>query len=110
VDDVLTDLTTQADRDAQADVELEQQIERDLEEEILDGVKAANKLKVYLKKNLTANQYKNARVTVSPVWEALRRGDWDIALDEMNAINLPNEPYASMKATIVAKLEDYLGI
>ena len=82
---------------------------QEIDTEINDGIEASNRLKVYLKRNLTPNQYKAARVIVLPVWLALRNGDFDIALDEMNAINVSSEPYITMKQTIIIEIEEYLA-
>jgi len=76
-----------------------------LEVDIIDGIEASNQLKTYLKRNLTNNQYKNARILITPVWEALRNGDFDIALELMQNTSV-TAPYETMKATIIAKLEE----
>ena len=105
--DTLIDDTTQADRDLIIENEIEESIKQDLEKDIQKGIEASNLLKTYLKRNLTVAQYKNARIIVLPVWIALRNGDFDIALDEMNTIEVTNEPYITMKQTIINKLNEY---
>ena len=79
-----------------------------IQTEVNDGVEASNRLRVYLKRNLTPNQYKAARTIVMPVWIALRNGNFDIALDEMNAISVSTEPYVTMKQVIITEIEEYL--
>ena len=92
--------------------ELENEIENEAHEttqgHIGAGIEASNRLKTYLKRNLNNNQYKNARGIVRPVWVSLRHGDWDIALEEMQAIQVNNEPYITMKAVIIGKIQEYL--
>ena len=88
------------------EAQLELAEESILETELVDGKNAALKLKVYLKRNLTVNQYKNARILVRPVWDALRAGDWDIALDEITIIDDANSTAISQK--IKTHIENYL--
>jgi len=80
----------------------------DLQKEIGDGVKAANQLKVYLKRTLTVNQFKNARNLLKPVWSSLKNGDWDIAKDEMEALSVPAS-MTGIKNKIIAKIDNYLA-
>ena len=64
-------------------------------------------LKVYLKRNLSVAQFKSARVQVRGVFEALRVGDWDIALDEIIIIDDANSTAISRK--IKSKIENYIN-
>ena len=99
---------TQQEIDDRAEQEEENAVNTQLQKELQDGIKASNELKVYLKRNLTEAQYKNARAMVRPVWEALRNGDWDIALDEVNAIGVTGA-YEDMKAKILEKIQAYIN-
>ncbi len=94
---------------AEIEEAIDEQVKSDLVNEIQDGVDASHQLKTYLKKNLNPNQYKNARKIVLPVWIALRHGDWDLALDEMNDIDVSVEPYIAMKQVIINHIEEYIN-
>lgn len=60
-----------------------------LEKIILDaekGHKQFLKFKQYLKQNITPSQEKSSRTSFGKVFDALKNGDWDIALDEVQTV------------------------
>ena len=97
---------TQQEIDDAAEAEAEQSVSNDLQTELNDGIEAAHKLKIYLKRNLSAANYKASRVLLRPVWESLRMGDWDIALDEITVIDDANSNAHTQK--IKTRIENYL--
>ena len=98
---------TQAEIDDAAEAEAERVANDELSLEITDGKQASLDLKVYLKRQLSVAQYKDARILVRPVWDALRVGDWDIALDEITIIDDANSTVISRK--IKTTIENYLA-
>ena len=89
------------------EAQLESAASNELRTELNDGIEAAHTLKVYLKRQLSVAQYKDARILVRPVWDALRVGDWDIALDEITIIDDANSTVISRK--IKTTIENYLA-
>lgn len=100
----LRDFTTQEITDYDDNI-----VRLELQNEILDGVTASNQLKVYLKQNLTVNQYKSAREIMVFVWAQLRNGNWDLAKDELLKVSTPAGKLTDMKNVIMAKIDNYLG-
>ena len=98
---------TQQEIDDRAEQELEQTVTNELEKELRDGIKASMELKVFLQRNLSITQFKNTRVLIRPVFEALRVGDWDIALDEITIIDNANSTAISQK--IKTRIENYIN-
>ena len=107
IDGVLVESITQSEIDERAENELEQTETQTLEKQLQDGIKASMQLKVYIKRNISASSYKNARIQVRPIFEALRGGDWDIALDEITIIDTAKSTV--MTRRIKTHIENYIN-
>jgi hypothetical protein len=97
---------TQQEIDDRIEAEAEELISRELLNDLNEGIKAANKLKVYLYRNLTTAQYVTTKKILLPTWTALMMGNWEIALEEITLVDDLNSTAISRK--IKLRIENYI--
>ena len=78
-----------------------------------DGNTFYNDVKLLVKKHhtkgtITDAQFKSIRVVLEPALRPLKLGDWDIAQDNINAINRPSGTLAPLYDFVKDKIDNYL--
>ena len=111
----LVETWTQADQTAE-DERLEMQTVADLLDKFQSDGKAfyievRNLTRYHQSKGtITDSQYKSIRVTLEPALRPLTLGDWDIAQDNINAINRPTGVLEVLYDKVKSKIDSYLEL
>jgi len=104
----LIETWTQADQDA----EDEQTRSTESDQGEREGMSICKQIRDFIvtkrhKGQISGGQFKNIRITLRPVFDSLRSGDWDIAEDEINAIQRPSGDLGLVYDKIKTEIEEY---
>ena len=114
IDGEIVETWTQADQDAQDEATAQQTVSELLDKFEADGQQFLKTFRAYIRRqydldNLTTNQFKGIRNTLTPALQPLRYGDWDIAQDNVNAITPPtNAKLLSIYNKLKDRIDAYL--
>ena len=105
---------TQAEIDAYDEQQENQTVQQLLDQFEADGNEFYREVAVLVKKNydngtITQTQYKAIRVVLEPALRPLKLGDFDIAQDNINAINRPSGTLAPLYDFVKNKIDNYLS-